>query len=328
LPPKVRGSKSNQDLLTCSCLSNCVHWPSDTRDWSELPLDALTLVFAKLGAIEVVMGEGLVCHSWLDAAKVPDLWRSVNMARHKVVEELTVHSILFEPKKIDRDVLCNMAKVAVDRSNGQLEMFVGKQFVSDELLKYIGGRVVFVLNPMSTKENIDQRIFTTNKIAILQVTISQGPGPRIMQRRLQRRIHRGDHKVPSAAGPPASALEKPRRPRRLRCAQLRCFWLLRKDWYLFTTEGEALGVPAMHELRSLTLTRCDLTKDDLAVTLDACPHLELLSLPGCYNVDEGLKAKCARIKTLTLPVFRAPDEDEYETFQAMDCARDFDWNSD
>ncbi|TVU43200.1 hypothetical protein EJB05_09647, partial [Eragrostis curvula] len=118
-----------------------VQVPFDTRDWSELPLDALTLLFAKLGAIEVLMGAGLVCHSWLDAAKVPDLWRSVNMERHKVVEELTVVSFPFpEPKKIDSDVLCAMAKVAVDRSGGQLEVFVGKQFVDYELLKYIGDR--------------------------------------------------------------------------------------------------------------------------------------------------------------------------------------------
>ncbi|TVU43205.1 hypothetical protein EJB05_09652, partial [Eragrostis curvula] len=92
--------------------------------------------------------------------------------------------------------------------------------------------------------------------------------------------------------------------------------------------GEAIGIAAMLELRSLTLTRCDLTNDDLAVILDGCPHLELQSLTGCYNiaVDEALKAKCARIKTLKLPVFHAPDEDNYETFQATDCDGDY-WES-
>lgn len=101
------------------------------RDWSELPLDALMLVFARLGPVEILMGSGLVCRSWLQAAKEPELWRSVDMANHRVVEEMK------------GDVLYAMAKLAVDRSMGQLEVFLGKYFVTDELLKYVGARYLF-----------------------------------------------------------------------------------------------------------------------------------------------------------------------------------------
>ncbi|GJN09471.1 hypothetical protein PR202_ga27480 [Eleusine coracana subsp. coracana] len=136
------GSQARKTLWTCNDKTEKgrtdvtpVQATSDSRDWSELPLDALTSVFTKLGAIEVLMGAGLVFNSWLQAAKVPDVWRSVNMARHKVIDDL--HH--FGPK-INRHVLCAMAKMAVDRSGGQLELFVGKFFVTDELLKYIADR--------------------------------------------------------------------------------------------------------------------------------------------------------------------------------------------
>ena len=118
--------------------------PEPTRDWSELPLDALASVFVKLGAIEILMGASLVCRSWLHAAKLPDLWRSVDMARHKVVDNIVdiFGDSPVEPK-INHDVLRAMARFAVDRSRGQLEVFVAKRFVTDQLLEYIGDRYQF-----------------------------------------------------------------------------------------------------------------------------------------------------------------------------------------
>ncbi|XP_039787255.1 F-box protein SKIP19-like [Panicum virgatum] len=115
--------------------------PVPARDWSELPLDALASIFVKLGAIEILMGTGLVCRSWLQAAELPELWRFVDMARHKVVDDISDNMEAFrvspvEPK-INCDVLCAMARVAVYRSRGKLDVFVAKWFVTDQLLEYI-----------------------------------------------------------------------------------------------------------------------------------------------------------------------------------------------
>ncbi|XP_044414688.1 F-box protein SKIP19-like [Triticum aestivum] len=99
------------------------------RDWSELPLDVLSFLFVKLGAIDVLMGAVLVCHSWLQAAKAPDVWRCVKMECHKFVRRFKYSARLLA-----------MAKVAVDRSDGQLQMFAGERFVTNELLIYIAER--------------------------------------------------------------------------------------------------------------------------------------------------------------------------------------------
>ncbi|CAM0877278.1 unnamed protein product [Alopecurus aequalis] len=94
-------------------------------DWSLLPLDVLSSVFARLRFVDFLMGVGLVCRSWLDAAKVPDVWRVVELDDHKIIDKKYL------------DMLRAMAKAGVDRSNGQLRVFTGRLFVTEEFLKYI-----------------------------------------------------------------------------------------------------------------------------------------------------------------------------------------------
>ncbi|GJN19691.1 hypothetical protein PR202_gb06992 [Eleusine coracana subsp. coracana] len=53
----------------------------ETRDWSEMPTDALAAVFGKLDAAELLTGAGLVCRAWHRlAATDPTLWRRVDMS--------------------------------------------------------------------------------------------------------------------------------------------------------------------------------------------------------------------------------------------------------
>ena len=113
------------------------------------------------------------------------------------------------------------------------------------------------------------------------------------------------------------------------CPQLRRF-KLRTGAFCFAADksgGEALGVAAMHGLRTLALHGSDVTNDELAAVLDGCPHLESLDLSECFNsvADDALRARCAGIKSLVLPLRReVDDEDEYETL----CSRDVDSGGD
>jgi hypothetical protein len=92
------------------------------------------------------------------------------------------------------------------------------------------------------------------------------------------------------------------------CRQLKHFRLNDHSFHSFEysgfyKDGEALGIATMTELRSLQIFGNNLTNKGLTAILDNCPHLESLDLRHCFNVkmDDALRTKCARLKTLKLP---------------------------
>ena len=77
----------------------------------------------------------------------------------------------------------------------------------------------------------------------------------------------------------------------------------------------ACVITVMSELRYLELLHYNLTAAGLTAIIDSCPLLESLNVTGgsiIHMMDQELRAKCARVKNLSLPC--DSDEDSSEEY--------------
>ncbi|KAG2582165.1 putative F-box/LRR-repeat protein 23 [Panicum virgatum] len=271
------------------------------RDWSELPLDPLTSIFKKLGAIEILMGAGLVCRSWLAAAKAPELWRFVDMTRHKIVFLKSVGT------------MCAMAKVAIDRSNGQMESFWAQRFVTSDLLDYIASRA---------KSLKSIRLIAC--LYISDVSLVNVADKCLLLEEIECSYHKRPADFYRDVGnvrPKLKLLrihveewydsDQIRREIEEECRQQ--FGYSDEDeeseeesfeaWEARKNEDAFAIAESLHELRLLQMADNGLTNKGLYAILEGCPHLECLDISRCSNLRIGneLRARCAKLKHVWLP---------------------------
>ncbi|OVA00186.1 F-box domain [Macleaya cordata] len=104
-------------------------WPlvgdssKEVKDWLELPPEIMTMIFQKLGVVDILLSSQWVCTAWEQISLEPELWRSVHL-----------------PRRWDLFCMEKIAREAVYRSRGGLDEFSVEEFATDELLRFVSFR--------------------------------------------------------------------------------------------------------------------------------------------------------------------------------------------
>ncbi|XP_020594159.1 putative F-box/LRR-repeat protein 9, partial [Phalaenopsis equestris] len=98
---------------------------AEQRNWAELPRDVLSVIFKKIGAVEILRSAQFVCRPWRQLSLEPELWRHIVVA--------------MPDERMDPTHLESLVMLAADRSEGSLEKFHLEGFASvkDEIFGYI-----------------------------------------------------------------------------------------------------------------------------------------------------------------------------------------------
>ncbi|CAL5003512.1 unnamed protein product [Urochloa decumbens] len=258
----------------------------EARDWTALPLDAISAILGKLDHIEILMGAGKVCRSWRAAARdEPALWRRIDMRGHP---------------ELDRVVnLYGMARVAVRRARGQCEAFWAEYAADDDVLHLLGEQAPSLKS---------LRLICCQDIVEFEEEIKKFPLLEELEISLFTNI--GGKQMFEEVGKSCPELKH----FRFNSYRFYSFGEYSDDEdneFRYNKDDNALGIASMHGLRSLQLFGNSFTNEGLTAILDNCPHLESLDIRHCFNIDmdDALRAKCATIKTLRLPYDPTDDYD-------------------
>ncbi|CAO2206057.1 unnamed protein product [Urochloa humidicola] len=263
----------------------------ERRDWAALPVDALLGVLGRLGGADILMGAGHVCRLWRHATrKEPKLWRRVDMRRRA--------GLAYD---VDLEAA---ARAAVRRSDGRCEAFIAEGFGDDDFYLFLADAV-----PMLKS----LRLISCNKILPDKINQVIRKFPLLEELELSRYDRGSVDDCLDGVSESCPLLTHLR-------LNHDCFYYFRPGFF-GGCECKSTEVVRMHGLRSLQLFANSISNQELAAILDGCQQLESLDIRHCFNVfmDDEMRARCARLKTLRLPEDSMEDYDLPYTSPVRDC---------
>ncbi|CAL4997245.1 unnamed protein product [Urochloa decumbens] len=251
----------------------------ETRDWAEMPLDALLAVLGRLDVVDILVGAGHVCRPWRRAAREePELWRHIHIRRHaKLAEASQIEAAM---------------GAAVRRSAGRCEAFraddvVGDQysfflFLADAASQLKSLRLLFTTCYSISRRGLNRAIRKLPMLEELELSLNSSSATRS-----------GFCSFAEACATAAGA-----------CPLLKRLRLNKHSFHWESDIGdtEAMEIAKMRGLQTLQLFSNSLGNAGLVAILEGCVGLQSLDIRHCFNVEmnDKMRAKCARLQTLRL----------------------------
>ncbi|XP_071711784.1 putative F-box/LRR-repeat protein 23 [Rutidosis leptorrhynchoides] len=214
---------------------------SSTTDWFNLPFELKFKILDRVGRRDILVNAQNVCTDWYKVFKDPLMWRSINLSRFSLYD----------------DSPPNIAKHAVDRSQGQLVNVVISTFKIIELLRYVADRssqlrrleVLFMFGEYVNKALAEALV----KFPLLEVLVVS--------------TKYFSSTVIKNAGRYCPSLQK--------LVVNRTFYVSKSRVRLNNRIAIAIG-ENLHELRHLKLECNGISNIGLKVVMDGCRHLKSL----------------------------------------------------
>lgn len=290
------------------------HLVEQQRNWADIPIDILSVIFHKLGVAEVLLSAQAVCRSWRQMALNPvcQVWRCIDTRYLRQQRNIFLRFPKLHEVKLNQ--------LAIKRSGGHLEKLYLCSGYSGEFLTYIAGRTerLRCLTLITGKPHRQELAYFLAHCPLLEELHMCSPPFRsryeFEDMQLDGQYQLLDTETDSGFDYSCYVMDK-----HFGVTQDRyqsklgfdtdeemsnsedIFWRPPYSDMISYCDGIAMQIATnMPQLRELQLVRLRITNEGLHAVLDKCLRLESLDIRSCFDlcVDDDLQAKLAKIKNV------------------------------